>query len=153
MSEFVQLRDVELADLDLFFEYEQDPEAVRRSRFTPRDRDSFFAHWQGTILGDPTVLVQTVMVSGAPAGNLVSWWKSDRRFVGYWLGRKYWGRGVATEALKLFLALETTRPLWADPFAGNTGSVKLLEKHGFRRTGSDWDGEDEYIVLVLDQQN
>ncbi len=153
MGEIVQLRDVELADLDLFFEYEQDPEALRRSRFAARDREPFIAHWKNTILGDPAVLVRTVVVDGEPAGNLVSWWKGDRRYLGYWFGRKYWGRGVATEALALYLGVETTRPLWADPFAGNAGSVKLLEKHGFRRTGSDWDGEDEHIVLVLDTRN
>lgn len=149
MSEYVQLRNVEPADLDLFFEYEQDPEAVQRSRFTPRDRAPFMTHWTDNVLGDPTVFVQTVTVTGECAGNVTSWWKDDRRFIGYWLGQNYWGRGIATEALRLFLQAEPTRPLWADPFTGNTGSVKLLEKHGFRRTGSDWDGQDEYVVLVL----
>lgn len=82
-------------------------------------------HWTANVLADPAVLVRTITVTDEPAGNIVSWWKDDRRFLGYWLGRSYWGCGVGTEALRLFLQLEPTRPLWADPFAGNTGSVKL----------------------------
>lgn len=149
MGATVQLRDVEVADLGLFFEFEQEPEANRRARFTPRDREPFMAHWTDRVLGDPTVFVQTVTVAGETAGNIVAWWQDGRRFIGYWLGREYWGRGVATAALGLFLQCETTRPLWADPAAANVGSVKLLEKHGFRRTGTDRQGQEEHVVLVL----
>ncbi|MEV4369316.1 GNAT family protein [Nonomuraea sp. NPDC049637] len=80
---------------------------------------------------------------------MVSWWEGERRFVGYWLGRPFWGRGVGTAALGLFLAEEKTRPLYADPFAGNTGSVRLLERHGFRRAGTVRHGQDEHLLLVL----
>ncbi|AFU03400.1 GNAT family N-acetyltransferase [Nocardia brasiliensis] len=149
MGETIRLREVTPADLDLFFEYEQDPEALLRSHFTPRDRAAFMTHWATTVLGDPTVFVRTVTVDGETAGNIVSWWREDRRFLGYWLARKYWGRGVATQALTLFLTRETTRPVWADPHTANTASIRLLENHGFRRTGSDWNGPDEYAVLVL----
>lgn len=57
----------------------------------------------------------------------------------------------AWRALEQFLRLEDNRPLHADPFAGNTGSVRLLEKVGFRRAGSEWHGEHEHIMLVLDE--
>ncbi|MFC0597648.1 GNAT family N-acetyltransferase [Streptomyces palmae] len=150
MTEEVRLRDVEEADLEVFFAQEHDPEAARRSRFTPRERESFMTHWTTRVLGDPTVHVRTVTVDGTVAGNLVAWWEGSRRFIGYWLGREYWGRGVGTAALALFLDLEKTRPLHADPFAGNTGSVRLLEKHGFRRVETERHGEDEHILLILD---
>ncbi|MCM6772005.1 GNAT family N-acetyltransferase [Nocardia sp. CDC159] len=146
----VRLRAVEPTDLPTFFDYEQDPEAARRSRFTPRDRAAFLSHWTDRVLADPTVLTRTVTVGDEIAGNVAAWWKGDRRYLGYWLGRRYWGRGVGSAMLALFLRIETTRPLWADPFAGNTGSVKVLEKNGFRRTGSEWVGDDEYVLLVLD---
>jgi RimJ/RimL family protein N-acetyltransferase len=90
-------------------------------------------HWATKVLGDPTVVVQTVTVDGDPAGSVVAWWDQDRRFVGYWFGRPYWGRGVGTRALTLFLAREEIRPLYADPFSGNTGSVRLLERCGFEQ--------------------
>ncbi|MEU1390527.1 MULTISPECIES: GNAT family protein [unclassified Nonomuraea] len=149
MSADVRLRPVLESDLEVFLEQEHDEEAVRRSRFAPRERVAFMTHWATRVLGDPTVLVRTVTVEGAVAGNVVSWWEGERRFVGYWLGRPFWGRGVGTAALGLFLAEEKTRPLYADPFAGNTGSVRLLERHGFRRAGTVRHGEDEHLLLVL----
>jgi RimJ/RimL family protein N-acetyltransferase len=96
--------------------------------------------------------VQTVTVDGEVAGHVVAWWEHNRRFIGYWLGRRYWGRGVGgvgTKALTLFLQREETRPLHADPFAGNAGSVRLLEKLGFERTGTVWHDKNEHVMLVL----
>lgn len=115
----MRLRDVETADLEAFLAYEHDPEAVRRSRFPPREREAFMAHWTSKVLGDPANLVQTVVVDGGTAGNIVAWWEGERRYIGYWLGRPYWGRGIGTRALTAFLELETARPLYADPAAGN----------------------------------
>ncbi|GIH24902.1 N-acetyltransferase GCN5 [Acrocarpospora phusangensis] len=149
MSDDVRLRDVEDADLELFYVQEQDPEATRRSRFAPRQRERFMTHWRMKILADPTVFVQTVLVGGVAAGNIVAWWEEDRRFIGYWFGREYWGRGIGARSLTLFLQRETVRPLYADPFTGNTGSVRLLEKCGFRATGTVMHGQDEHIMLVL----
>ncbi|MFD7003156.1 GNAT family N-acetyltransferase [Streptomyces mirabilis] len=145
----VRLRDVVEADLDLFLAYEHDPEAARRSRFTPRPRDAFMSHWRTRVLGDDTVLVQTVTVDGVPAGNLVSWWDGERRFIGYWFGRPYWGRGIGTKALTRFLELEKNRPLYADPFTGNTASIRLLERHGFQHHGTVHHGDDDHTLLVL----
>jgi RimJ/RimL family protein N-acetyltransferase len=145
----VRLREVEEPDLEVFLRYEHDPEAVRRSRFTPRDRERFLAHWATRVLGDPTVLVRTITLNGQPAGNIVSWWQDGRRFVGYWLGRPFWGRGVGTRALTLFLREEPTRPLYADPFSGNTASIRLLERCGFRRIGTVRYGDDEHVLLEL----
>ncbi|NEA62538.1 GNAT family protein [Streptomyces sp. SID12488] len=155
----VQLRDVVEADLEFLLACEHDPEAARRSRFTPRPRDAFMAHWKSKILGDSTVFVQMVTVGSEPAGSIVAWWEGEqgvggrrRRFIGYWLGRPYWGRGVGSVALGHFLLRETNRPLYADPFAGNTASVRLLEKHGFRRTGTVRYDDNEHILLVLDAE-
>ncbi|MGW0586192.1 GNAT family N-acetyltransferase [Streptosporangium sp. NPDC002607] len=150
MSDDVRLRDVEEADLELFFEHEHDPETVRRSKFVPRERERFMTHWTTRVLGDPTNLVRTVTVDGEVAGNVVSWWEGDMRFIGYVFGRRYWGRGIGTRALTLYLRQERTRPLYADPFGGNIGSVRLLEKCGFRHTETVRYGEHEHIMLVLD---
>ncbi|MFC4008284.1 GNAT family N-acetyltransferase [Nonomuraea purpurea] len=149
MSETVRLRDVVEADLEAFLEHEHDPEVARRSKFPPRERERFMRHWERQILDDPTVFVQAVMVGDELAGNVVAWWEHDRRFIGYVFGRAFWGRGIGTEALRLFLAAEKTRPLYADPFGGNTASVRLLERHGFRREGVVQHGDDEHIMLVL----
>lgn len=145
----VSLRPVREEDLERFLVYEHDPEAVRRSRFTPRPREAFLRHWRERILGDPDCLVRTVVADGEVAGNVGSWTQDGRRFVGYWLGRPYWACGVGTRALGLYLELERVRPLYADPFSGNAASVRLLEKHGFARAGTVRYGEDEHVLFVL----
>jgi RimJ/RimL family protein N-acetyltransferase len=149
MSNDVRLRNVEEPDLEVFFEQQLDPEAARLANFPSRDRVRFRTHWATKVLGDPTVFVQTVTVDGEPAGSVVAWWDQDRRFGGYWFGRPYWGRGIGTRALTLVLAREEVRPLYADPFSGNTGSVRLLEKCGFERAGTVKYGVHEHIMLVL----
>ena len=118
-------------------------------RAAPRPREAFLRHWKTKVLGDDTVFVQAVTVDGEVAGNIVAWWDADRRFLGYWLGRPYWGRGIGSRALSLFLEREQNRPLHADPAGGNTGSVRLLEKHGFQRTGIVRHGDSEHVMLVL----
>ena len=146
MGAEVRLRDVVDGDLETLFRQEQEPEANRLAHFPARRRDAFFAHWRTRILGVPGVHAQAVEVGGELAGSIVAWWQDGRRFVGYWFGREFWGRGVGTAALRLFLAQETARPLYADPHADNVGSVRLLEKCGFRRDGTEHDG---FVMLVL----
>ncbi|GIH04257.1 N-acetyltransferase GCN5 [Rhizocola hellebori] len=145
----MRLRDVELADLETFWRQEQDEEATRRSQFAPREHDRFMDHWATKVLGEPSVFVQAVTVDGELAGSVVAWWQEGRRYLGYWLGREFWGRGVGTRALELFLEREKARPLYADPFIGNTASVKLLERHGFTREGSVFYDQTECVLLML----
>jgi RimJ/RimL family protein N-acetyltransferase len=149
VSAEVNLRDVEEADLEVFLAQEQDPEAARRANFAPRDREAFVDHWTHKILGDPDVRAQTVTRNGATAGNLVAWWQADRRYIGYWLGREYWGRGVATQALSLFLRRESTRPLWADTDIGNAASIRLLRRCGFSEVETITEGDVQYVLLAL----
>ncbi|WP_199850497.1 GNAT family N-acetyltransferase [Streptomyces sp. CMB-StM0423] len=149
MTEKILLRDVVEEDLEVFFAHEHDPENVRRSHFPPRERERFMTHWRERILGDSTGLVQTVEVDGKVAGGVLAWWDGDRRFLGYVFGREFWGRGIGTRAVAAFLELEPNRPLHADPYVGNEGSVRLLKRLGFQRTGSEWNGEDEHVMLVL----
>ncbi|MBB5934396.1 GNAT family N-acetyltransferase [Streptomyces zagrosensis] len=129
----VRLRPVERDDLEVFFAYEQDQEAARRAVFKPRERERFMTHWENRVLGDPTGIIQTVIVDGENAGNIVSWEDGGHRLVGYWFGRSFWGRGIGTRALTQFLDLVPTRPLYADPFESNVASVRLLERCGFHR--------------------
>jgi len=56
---------------------------------------------------------------------------------GYWLGRAFWGRGIATEAAQLLAAYafsqRNLRRLEAHVFAPNGASARVLEKTGFVR--------------------
>lgn len=54
--------------------------------------------------------------------------------VGYWLGKRYWGRGIATRALELLTerAFATGyRRAEANVFAPNKASARVLEKCGY----------------------
>ena len=127
----VLVRKVTDDDLPTFFEHQRDPEAVRMAAFPPRDRDAFMAHWS-RILGDETNLTRTVVVDGNVTGNVGSWLeRPERRLVGYWIGREFWGRGVATAALSAFLGEVAERPLFAYVATSNVASIRVLEKCGF----------------------
>ena len=112
--------------------------------FPARDRESFMAHWN-RILEDGSVVKKTVLCEGEVAGNIVSFVNSGEREVGYWIGREFWGRGVATLALAGFLRLEARRPLYASVARHNVASIKVLEKCGFRISGE----EPDDLILKL----
>jgi RimJ/RimL family protein N-acetyltransferase len=119
--------------------------------FPSRDRKSFDAHWERNILGNPDAIAQTILVDGEVAGNIGSWTQQGARLVGYWIGKEYWGKGVATQALSAFLHLVPDRPLYAHVVEHNVGSIRVLEKCGFsveKRVEADGEGVVE-LVLVL----
>jgi RimJ/RimL family protein N-acetyltransferase len=152
----VRIRDVQQDDLEDFFEHQLDPEATRMAAFPARGRDAFMAHW-AKIQADDANIRQTVVLDGQVAGNVVSWEQDGKRLVGYWIGRRFWGRGVATRALSLLLDQVPVRPLHAEVAVHNVGSIRVLEKCGFRpvmgQDGPDVTvGEDgiEVVSLVLE---
>jgi len=136
------LRDVVESDLPVFFEHQQDPEATAMADFPARDREAFDTHW-ARILADDTLTKKTIVVEGQVAGNAVSWPQDGRRLVGYWLGREFWGRGLATRALAELVDELGTRPLHAYVAKTNIGSIRVLEKCGFVRSDED---EDLYVL-------
>ena len=148
----VELRPVEHADLDVLFEQQLDPEATRMAAFPPRDREAFMAHWT-KILAEAAVAPRAIVVDGSVAGYICSFDISGEREVGYWIGREHWGKGIATRALRIFLAEQRDRPLYAHVAKHNVGSIRVLEKCGFallREEKTSLQGvEREDIVLVL----
>lgn len=55
--------------------------------------------------------------------------------LGYYIGADYWGKGIMTEAVRLackhvFGSTDIVR-IYAEPFAENIGSCRVLEKNGF----------------------
>lgn len=131
--------------MPIFFEQQRDPIANAMAAFPAREREAFFAHWRDKVLGNPNGIARTILCDGVVAGNIVSWLHDDRREVGYWLGREFWGKGIATRALEAFLAIDTTRPLHAFAVHHNLGSIRVLQKCGFTSIGTDAEG----VTLVL----
>ncbi len=100
-------------------------------------------HWRTKILGDASVRKKTIALEGSVAGNVVSWVRDGERLVGYWIGRAYWGRGAASAALAEFVTdYERARPLYAEVAVHNLGSIRVLEKGGFRPVGDPMTGPD-----------
>jgi RimJ/RimL family protein N-acetyltransferase len=132
----VLLRDVTESDIPIFFVHQRDPAANEMAAFPARDRDAFTAHWK-KILADETVATKTILFEGQVAGNLVSFERYGKREVGYWIGREYWGKGIATTALEEFLGRLETRPLHARVAKDNVASIRVLEKCGFIVSGQE----------------
>ena len=107
--------------------------------------------YEGThdsILHHEGMASQTILLDGQVAGNIGSWPQDGVRLVGYWIGKEYWGKGVATRALAAFLHLVNERPLHAHVARHNIGSIRVLEKCGFSLDRVD--GKDlAELVLVL----
>jgi RimJ/RimL family protein N-acetyltransferase len=150
----VRLRSVEDRDLDVFFDHQMDPKAVEMAAFPARDKNQFAAHW-AKIRADDTVVVRTIVADGMVAGNIGSWQDNGQRLLGYWVGREYWGRGVATQALARFVEEVSTRPLYAHVAVHNVGSIRVLDKCGFRRdrvqeakAPAPDDGIDEFVFVL-----
>lgn len=134
----VLLRDVTKEDLPVFFQHQQDPEAIRMAAFTvrdPGDLQAFTEKW-GRILRDGAIVKRTVEVEGQVAGHVVRFEHLGQPEITYWLGRTFWGRGIATAALTAFLG-DLERPLTARVAKDNVGSRRVLEKCGFVVTGED----------------
>jgi RimJ/RimL family protein N-acetyltransferase len=80
--------------------------------------------------------------------------EADRE-VTYWIARHAWGRGVATEALRVLVSREPERPLFARVAAHNSASIAVLTKVGFTELSRDVEfapgvaREIEEIVMVL----
>lgn len=136
MTDTIQLRDVIEADLAIFYEQQRDPEATQMASFPSRTRDAFMAHWVKT-MADPSVQIKTILFNGTVAGNIVCFQQLGEREVGYWLGKEYWGKGIATRALEEFLKIIETRPLYAHVAKHNIGSRRVLEKCGFKIAAED----------------
>ncbi len=129
------LRDVVDSDVDAFYEHQLDPEATRMALFPSRDREAFDAHW-ARVLADDAATKKTIVDDGKVAGNVLCWEQDGRRLVGYWLGREFWGRGLATRALAELVQDVPARPLHAWVASSNVGSIRVLEKCGFVVAGS-----------------
>jgi RimJ/RimL family protein N-acetyltransferase len=98
--------------------------------FPSRDHDAFMIHW-ARIRRDPSNIIRTIVCDGNVAGYIGSWIADERRLIAYWVGREFWGRGVATAALAAFAAEVKERPLHALVAKHNVGSIRVLKKCEF----------------------
>jgi RimJ/RimL family protein N-acetyltransferase len=150
--EEVSLRAITAEDLPILFGFYSDPVSVAMVGMPPRDEEAFYAH-RARISVDPANELWAIVVDGDLVGDICSWPDDGRRKLGYWLGRQYWGRGIATAALTAYVGQLKERPLYADVAQANLGSRRVLEKCGFKPLGDDERGADhdpEEVALRLE---
>ncbi len=111
----------------------------------PRNAEAFHAHW-AKILCDPDVVARAIIADDALVGTISCFKMDGQDGVGYWIAKELWGRGIATQALTLLLKQVSTRPLCARVATHNVGSIRVLERCGFKRTGYEQSAETERYV-------
>ena len=135
----ITLRPFADSDLDPLFAWESDPRAVRMAAFTranPSDRRAFDAHYE-RVRSDPSNTLLAIDDAGEFVGTVGSFTIDGEREVTYWIAPARWGQGLATAALRAFLAIETTRPLYGRVAGHNAASATVLSRAGFVEVGSE----------------
>jgi len=128
----IALREMEESDLPIFFQHQLDPQACYMAAFTPEnpaDQESFYKRWTG-FLGNENMIKKTILCDSKIAGHIIAY-KAERDLLTYWIGREFWGRGVATQAVAEFLKIMSIRPLYAYVAVDNIASLRVLQKNGF----------------------
>lgn len=135
----IELAKTTAKDLEALFIFQLDEEANYLAAFTskdPTDKSTYMKKWKN-LINDKSLNAQTILLDGNIAGSLAKFEMEGKSEITYWIGKEYWGQGVATSALKIFLKIEKVRPLYARVAFDNFGSQKVLEKCGFKKVGTD----------------
>jgi len=102
--------------------------------------------------GEERQLTRAIVINGRAAGSIGVFVKDDvyekSAELGYWLAEEHWGKGVMTEAVRRICREAFGRfgiiRVFAEPFADNQGSRRVLEKAGFTYEGTMRDGVFKY---------
>jgi len=152
----VRLRAPRDEDSERLSALEADPRVAHMAAFgEPRSPAMWPAHW-ALITTTPGITTRIVEVDGEFVGMACCYPMDGSLDVGYSILPAYWGRGIASAALRLLLAEIPDRPLVARVAEDNAASRRVLEKAGFRAHRRQVGfaaarGEDTpELVLVLD---
>ena len=130
----IHLRPTTPGDLPALFEIQTDTQGNAMAGTKPRTREVFFAAWD-RIFVDPGVNGRVIELDGEIVGSIARFQGDGHDCIGYWIAQPHWGKGIASLALKMFLAQEPRRPLHATTASTNASSRHILEKCGFRCIG------------------
>jgi RimJ/RimL family protein N-acetyltransferase len=135
----VQLRDPCDSDLAILFEQQKDSDYNNMAAFTkpdPSDWNAFHEQWT-RILSDSNILKKVILFDGAVIGSICKFQMFGKTQVCYGIDKNFWGKGLTTSALEQFLHLIDERPLYAQAASDNHGSIRVLEKCGFKLIGTE----------------
>jgi ribosomal-protein-alanine N-acetyltransferase len=144
----LRLRPFEAADAPALFEIASNPTVTRFTTWdahrTVDDSRTFINDYAGVryLEGVPDPLAILLKQDGRLIGAAGGRWESEPNRCmefGYWLGEPFWGRGLATEAARAFVAhLFAAYPVervQAHFIEGNAASGRVLEKVGLKFEG------------------
>ncbi len=162
----IHLRPVVQSDIGTFYEHLQHPPAQQMAAFIhkdPSDRAAHDAHWARLLASDDITSrsIELAEPDSDPVlvGHIISFTMEGDREITYWIDHRQWGRGIATEALRRFLPIEKTRPLYGRAAMDNGSSVRVMEKNGFRLLRQERGyanargAQIDEVVMVLDAQD
>ena len=143
-TERLILRPPRAEDAPAVFEaFASDPEVTRFLRWRPHrsladSHRAMGARLKGLETGDEYSWLLSLRTDGSVLGIISAWPGEEDVEIGFALGRRFWGRGLMTEAVRSVVAwvFESgmTR-VWATCDAENLVSARVLEKAGLRREG------------------
>jgi len=138
-DQYIQLIKTEVADLHTLFQFQLDKQANYLAAFTsidPANKTAYLEKYSRHI-SDPTINNMTIWMNDVIVGSIAKYVMYGEAEITYWIDKKFWGLGIATTALSMFLKQELSRPLFGRVAFDNYGSQKVLEKCGFIRIGTD----------------
>lgn len=156
----VELRKTQPSDLDILFDYQADDEAGYMAAFvsnTWKDREGYRAKWEKLLAEGANSW--TILCDGTIVGSIGIWMMNGEPQITYGIGRAFWGQGLASAAMELYLPGVETYPLYGRAASDNTRSIRLLQKSGFKKIGTDRafaaarNGEIEESIFRLDKYN
>ncbi len=135
----VILRNTNTNDLHTLFEFQLDEDANYLAAFTsenPADKKVYIEKWT-SLLSDEKVNVKTILLDSDIVGSIAKFEMNGNAEITYWIGKEFWGKGIASSALKKFLEIEKTRPIYGRVAFDNIGSQKVLVNCGFSEIGTE----------------
>ena len=147
-SERIRLRPWREDDAPALFKYASDPEVGPRAGWPPHQSEAESREIIRTIFSNDRTWAIVLKETGEPVGCIGYFVHGESNIdigendaeAGYWVARPYWNRGIATEALRLLIDYciheKGFLSLWCDFFVDNPASGRVMEKCGFRDTGT-----------------
>lgn len=168
-SERLLLRPHQLSDLDAFCAIEADPDVRRYIGGAPRTREAAERKFRDVHLKKAHQTLSLRAVIYKPESRYIGYsglypnFRPDGSAIsgeaswGFTFAREYWGRGLATETGRTFVhfgfeQLHLTR-IVATAEIDNTASLRVLEKLGFMRIGSDYGARSFHKFELLNPQH
>ena len=134
-----ELRKTVETDLETLFNFQLDDEYNCQAAFTATnysDKKAYLEKWTRH-LTNPSIHSQTILVNGEIAGSVAKYEMDGEPQITYGIGKQFWGKGIATQALQAFLKLEKTRPIFGRTAFDNSRSERVLQKCGFEKIGTE----------------